>query len=162
MPVGIGEIQMAKSKVNGLTRFWKKVKVNKLTGCWNWRGEDETYYPKFMRDDGTLQYAHRWSYENFKSAIPEGLCALHKCDNKRCVNPDHLFLGTQADNMADKVAKGRGCKGITHGRAKLSEQDVIHIRASNKKGTELASEYNVSQQLISFIINRKIWTHLPA
>jgi hypothetical protein len=73
------------------------------------------------------------------------------------------YLNTQiAAVEADKVAKGRGCKGITHGRAKLTEQDVIDIRASNKKGTELAEDYNVSQQLISFIINRKIWTHLPA
>jgi len=152
---------MAKSKVNGLARFWKKVKVNKLTGCWNWRGDDERYYPKFMNDSGKLQYAHRWSYENFKGVIPVGLNVLHKCDNKRCCNPDHLFLGTQLDNMRDKMAKGRGCIGEKHGRAKLTEQDILDIRASDKKGTELADDYNVSQQLISFIINRKIWTHIP-
>jgi DNA invertase Pin-like site-specific DNA recombinase len=88
---------------------------------------------------------------------------LHRCDVRHCVNPDHLFLGTQADNMADMVEKGRERHpvGIAHGRAKLTEQDVYIIRAAPGSQQAIADQYGVKQTTISSIKRRRIWRHLP-
>ena len=111
--------------------------------------------------------AHREAYAEARGMTTEdmkGLVVLHSCDNPPCVNPDHLSVGTQADNIADCVAKGRNAKGVKHAAAKLTEADVLAIRAdrSGASQSELAKRYNVQQPLISRILNRKIWTHLPA
>lgn len=90
---------------------------------------------------------------------------LHKCDNPRCVNPEHLFLGTQGDNMIDKKNKGRSPKGEWHCAAKLTAQDVIAIRERYAEGNisqaKLAAEYNVSRGGIADIVKRRNWRHVP-
>lgn len=83
----------------------------------------------------------------------------HTCDNKWCVNPDHLVLGTQAENMQDKVDRGRQAKGTAHGRVKLTEPAVLSIRErySPGKGVALAKEFGVSRRLIGKIVRRELW-----
>lgn len=95
--------------------------------------------------------------------IPDGTGVLHHCDNRRCVNPDHLFLGTAADNAADMVSKCRQNRGTKHPRAKLSDQDVLDIRGrlqAGALGIDLAAEYHVTAAMISCVRLRKNWTHI--
>jgi hypothetical protein len=113
--------------------------------------------------------AHRLSWELHKGPIPSGLSVLHRCDNPPCVNVDHLFLGTQADNTADMMMKGRENRiskqvGEKHWKAKLTESDVKKIRTLYALGGttqwELARMFSIRQATISNIILRKIWGHL--
>lgn len=106
--------------------------------------------------------AHRYAYEQAKGPIPDGMVVMHTCDNRKCVNPEHLIVGTQSDNMRDCVAKGRrqdqnGEKGPS---AKLKEQDVHFIRASTLTNTELGKRFNVSGRTISDARRGKTWRHI--
>jgi hypothetical protein len=153
-------------------RFWSK--VNKTANCWIWIGAKSKKSKRGnFRPGGCAQKisAHRFSWILKNGPIPSGLCILHKCDIPDCVNPDHLFLGTQADNIADMDKKGRRktvCvkpfkRGAQNIVAKLTEKDVYEIRAIYKRGDisqkKIADRFSVSQTLISAIINRKIWAH---
>lgn len=111
--------------------------------------------------------AHRVSWSLFRGAIPNSLNVLHRCDVRRCVNPDHLFLGTHADNTRDMISKGRGryraSPGVTNGRAKLTEAQVVEIRARGSAGAsrkKLAAEFGVASTSISGIIHGKSWKHV--
>lgn len=145
-----------------MDRFWSK--VEKTEGCWNWNSA-LTYkgYGTFWMN-GHPRPSHRISFELNGGKIPEGMQVLHRCDNRRCVNPDHLFLGTNADNMADKVAKGRQSrivvKGEKHYRAKLIAEQVLAIRSSDGRPVDLAAEYSVSPQTIVGIRKRRYWKHI--
>lgn len=104
-----------------------------------------------------------WFFAN--DEWPGDRVVRHKCDNPWCVRPDHLEIGTKADNNADRDARGRQVapKGIGHGMHKLADSDVLEIRANpfalSRKG--LAARFCVTQQMISLIVNRKNWRHLP-
>lgn len=157
------------------SRFWSK--VNKLTesGCWEWTGSVNLPpvlpYGRFTLN-GVVK-AHRVSWILEYGKIPDGLCVCHKCDNPRCVRPDHLFLGTHKDNQQDCLNKGRhvvkygrqpGTKfGVNAPSARLTEPQVLEIRskyAISKNRLELARKYNITPQAIGKIVNRKSWTHL--
>ena len=95
--------------------------------------------------------------------IPVGLCVCHHCDNPACVNPEHLFLGTQADNMRDRDAKGRQQRGERHCKAKLDTRRVLAVRRDRAEGMAYAAiveKYGVSSGCIQNIVNRKTWKHL--
>lgn len=150
-------------------RFWSK--VHKTKSCWIWKGCFDTKgYGKINSGgNGKTLFAHRLSYEIHFGVHPGDLHVLHRCDNPACVNPDHLFLGTHADNMRDMWRKNRGrCdgagrNGCSNGNSKLTDSDVVEIRKKCKAGgsfRSLAREYGVSKTLISYIAKRKIWTHL--
>lgn len=93
-------------------RFFEKIE-RKPNGCWEWLGARKpTGYGVFSRTDRSAVRAHRWAYEEFVGPIPAGMSVCHRCDNPPCVNPDHLWLGTQADNVHDMIKKGRGGWGV--------------------------------------------------
>ena len=145
-------------------RFWSR--VVKTESCWNWQRLHETGYGK-LRVAGKLLFAHRLSWEMFRGPIPLGMWIMHKCDNRACVNPDHLQVGTPLDNVRDMVAKGRQRwipkPGSANGYAKLSEEKVIRIRAMRAAGMtqqSIADEMNISRGNISMITARKVWKHI--
>ena len=102
-------------------------------------------------------YAHRVAYELHHGVTLADEYVLHKCDNRRCVNPDHLFLGTFDDNMADMVMKERQAHGEKNGHAKLTASEVVEIRASSDLQRELAAQYGVTQSMISQIKTGSNW-----
>lgn len=107
--------------------------------------------------------AHRLYYTVFNGAIPDGIFALHKCDNPSCVNPDHIFLGTKKDNMADCKSKGRMASvvGVLNPRRKLTESDVLKIKECGIENQRLtALRFGVSQKAVWNIVHGKSWTHI--
>lgn len=143
-------------------RFYEFVNPEPNTGCWLWDGNWTCKgYGKFGYKGGN-NLAHRASYEIHVKEIPEGLWILHSCDVPCCVNPEHLFLGTQQDNVDDMERKGRGRhpRGEAHGRAKLTENQVRDIRTDVRSQRFLAELYGVSPLIISLTRRRKIWKHV--
>ena len=131
--------------------------------CWGWTGFKHRGYGRLRdttRKAGPAVGAHRVSYEKHIGPIPEGMTVLHRCDNPECSNPRHLFLGTNADNNADRNAKGRQAAGERHASAVLTEEDVRTIRASAEPGTVLAARYGVTKSTIYGIKKHRSWWHL--
>jgi hypothetical protein len=143
-----------------LARFMAK--VVKGDECWEWKASlDSSGYGWFFVR-GKMMRAHRIAWTIANGEIPDGLQVLHHCDNRRCVNPAHLFLGNNDDNIRDRMSKGRlsGAKGERNGRAKLTEADVATIRlwlAMGHSQTAIASAYGVRQQTISWLASGKHW-----
>lgn len=138
-----------------------RVTINQFSGCIEWGAGKSSGYGR-LRISGRMKFAHREAYELHYGAIPNCFHVLHRCDNPACINPEHLFLGTHADNMADKSQKERQARGEGNGIAKLSEADVLAIRqAGGVTQRALAREYGVNQAQIWRIQNRKQWKHLP-
>lgn len=146
-------------------RFWAK--VDKTTGhgpegnCWVWLGgKKRRGYGSFaFATDAALRNrgAHIFSYEMHHGLVPKGFCVLHRCDNPPCVNPDHLFIGTQADNARDMASKGRATSPLT-------EVDVKAIRTRYAEGgisfRQLGLKYNVHKVTIRYIVRRLRWAHV--
>ena len=130
-------------------------------GCWDWEGYYRDGYGT-IRYQGKTWLAHRLSYKLFVGDLGE-FHVLHKCDNRKCVNPDHLYLGTNSDNVRDRVSRNREAyrKGTANGRAKLTDDLVLEIRKNEcTTNQELANIFGVSHQLISRIRRKECWTHL--
>lgn len=151
-------------------RFWSHVR--KTEECWLWTG---SLNPNGYGQLGTTHnyvnkvfLAHRYSYELHFGPIPAGLYVCHKCDNPPCVNPAHLFLGTNSENILDCIAKGRfgdhRVQGARHGCAKLTDAQVYAIRERCNRGDLrplIAQDFGVSLSLVSHIHTRRVWKHLP-
>lgn len=152
-----------------IEQFWAK--VSKTDSCWLWTGwHDRQGYgrlrtPWSMRPPYNIG-AHRMSWELHHGKIREGLYVLHRCDNPACVNPAHLFLGTARENTQDALAKGRmrantrPLRGSASKTSKLTEQDVVAIRASSLSGRALARQYGVNPKTILGILKRHTWKHV--
>jgi hypothetical protein len=153
-------------------RFWQYVSIS--DECWEWIGPLTNYGYGRLRVGGRNGHdmgAHRIAWELIKGKIPESLYVCHHCDNPACVNPAHLFLGTQFDNMQDAGKKKRlpqqkypgFCAGVRNGRSKLTDEDVRSIRKEYsivKSHRKLAAKYSVSRSLIRFILKGENWKHL--
>lgn len=143
-------------------RFWKYANKLGADECWNWSGtKSGANYGVICvrRHPGVrLWQAHRLSWELANGEIPPGMFVLHDCDNTLCVNPGHLWLGTQLDNMRDRARKKRGNQrsGSRHYKFKLSDQDILDIRASAETGRRLADKYKTTIQYISNIRTRRV------
>lgn len=146
-----------------IKRFEEKFQPVPWSGCWIWtaschgRGYGLFHTGRNMRK-GKMEFAHRVSFEIYnRRLLSEEECVCHSCDNPYCVNPDHLFVGTHSDNMADMANKGRAT-----GNRKLSEEEVVCIIGSTKTNKELATIYKVDTSHISRVRRGKIacWSHL--
>ncbi len=140
-------------------RFDEKYEIVEPGGCWVWMANGERYGHLHVgsRVDGSRRTvaAHRTSWELHRGSVPEGLHVLHRCDNSLCVNPEHLFLGTHADNMADREAKGRSPVGEDHPKAKLTNAQVLQIRLIGRaiSQVEIGRRFGVSVSLVGHILN---------
>ena len=157
--------------------FFRKIKINHETGCHEWKAaRSGGGYGQFNLR-GRMVGAHRLAYFLATGTDPAGLNACHSCDNPSCCNPDHLFLGTDADNMLDKTRKGRNnCpRGEAHGsrtqpwswqrgearwNAKLSSADILSIRTDPRNSREIAGQYCVSRSQITAIKRGEKWRHV--
>lgn len=119
-------------------------------GCWEWNAARNDKGYGHFKMDGAVRQAHRVSWELHFGPIEGGMHVLHKCDNPSCVNPDHLFLGTNADNAADCKAKGRHARpaGESNPRARLTAQQVRDIRASKETLAAQAARYGVAASTV--------------
>ncbi len=151
---------------SALDRFNRKWLPHPRTGCWVWTAAFSNGYGHIRIGD-RMRKAHRVSYLHHVGSIPfldshNGMCVCHRCDNKKCVNPEHLFLGSHADNMRDRDKKGLGVPfpGELNGRSKLTNQDVIAIRADTRTLQAIADEYGMSNSHVSQIRSRKRWAHI--
>ena len=129
-----------------------------------WTGATHESGYGLLDEGGKKIRAHRFSWESSRGALPESTLVCHKCDVRSCVNPNHLFLGTHADNSRDMVTKGRSQRGEKHYDARLTEAQVLDIRRLHNNGTgaqrDIAQRFGVSQTLVSWIIRRKAWKHV--
>lgn len=152
------------------SRFWDKVLVSAgPDACWDWTASriGGKEYGKF-RVGERMEGAHRVAYALEHGEVPDGLLVCHHCDRPLCCNPRHLFLGTQADNLADRDAKGRGNTAPgTDSIRKLTDEEVMAIRVmlaqrpERGMGVKVARMFGVSPGTVSMIRNGKLWQHVP-
>ncbi len=142
--------------------FWSH--AERTDGCWEWQGScfSNGYGRTFLKSKGVG--AHRRAWELTYGPIPAGQLVCHRCDNKRCVRPDHLFLGTVADNSRDMVEKGRSLKGERSYNARLNSAAVAEIRRRYAAGqitqAELAAEHGVVEGTVWNVLHGHSWTHV--
>lgn len=151
---------MAEPQETLLEKFNERYIPEPTTGCWLWTGYSNPQGYGYVAIGCKTERAHRASYMLFKGPVPQGMCVCHKCDTPGCVNPDHLFLGTKGDNIADMRAKGKGKKDRL-----LSPEAVRFIRrnygSNGYSQEELAALLNVSQGTISQVVRRLTWRDVP-
>lgn len=141
-------------------KIFQRISIDS-NGCWNWRLRcDRQGYGTIVFKGKKLK-AHRFVYWALRGPIkPEPLVMCHSCDNRKCVNPEHMFWGTRAENQNDMKLKGRAAKGARNGMAKLTELEIFEIRTLGSRGAqqkELAKIFGVTQPTISYIMNKKVW-----
>lgn len=153
-------------KAPAIQRYWARVDTSGgADACWPWIGHLRYGYGIF-HDAGRQYGAHRWGYAQRVGEIPDGHGVLHHCDNPPCQNDRHWFTGTQRDNNADKMRKGRqrNAYGTKHHNARLTEDDVRSIRRQYEKGlithAALAEDFGVAEPTVWKILNRKVWKHV--
>jgi hypothetical protein len=150
-------------KKQHLAKHFEK-RVIRKKGCWDWSAKGKG--SKYMRMDyarGEPRIsAHRYSYMIHKGEIPRGMFVCHSCDNPRCTNPDHLFLGTDKDNQSDKIKKNRQCHGESHRNSKIKTSDVIKIKkllSVGISGARISRDLNISIHII-YHIKHGSWKHV--
>lgn len=165
----VGKVKPGRHAVSPTKRFWRFVdRSGGEDSCWLWTGSLTDGYGMLSTSSGRVARAHRFSWELAHGPIPGGMLVCHHCDNRACVNPAHLFLGTHADNTADMMLKGRGVPpplilGESQSQSKLDTQRVRAIRSRSEAGestSALAREMGVSRSVVREVIYRRAWTHV--
>lgn len=169
------------SEIDRINRFWKK--VDKSGNCWIWTGDRTSKGYGRISKDGVRIGTHRYSWLIHNGTIPKGLCVCHTCDNPPCVNPDHLWLGTNLENQQDMTKKGRRVinmvglhsfegrklqlenvsRGERHIRSKFTNNKIYEVRALWETGytiNGLARTYGVAVNTMNSILKRKTWKHI--
>ena len=152
---------MSEELENTKKRFWSKVDIPDLFSCWEWSGAINSKGYGSFRNGNNIITSSRQAYSLIHGNLPEKLCVLHKCDNRKCVNPAHLFLGTKKDNTKDMDNKGR--RNCGKGNAKLTKEDVICIRILYQTQitcNQLAKMYNVYRETIGDIVKQRTWKNV--
>lgn len=147
-----------------IARFWERVDRRGPEECWLWLGPERGKGYGGLTYGRTVRlYAHQVSYVLHKGPIPPGLCVCHRCDVRRCCNPDHLWLGTIADNLGDMARKGRSQQGRRHWNVRLFEGDIpviLALRAQGMTYKALGAQFGISPRTVRKITERKIWRHV--
>lgn len=143
-----------------LARYEKHSCPEALTGCRLWTASLMPQGYGRWNVGQVIRCSHRVAWELFVGAIPDGMHVLHRCDTRACVNADHLFLGTNLDNIRDRVSKLRSPHGSSHYRAKLTERAVKEILLAPGTQRQIASRYGVGQATIADIRAGRTWSHL--
>lgn len=152
-----------KLRLRNVERFLSKIRKDEDSGCWVWIGGIGVRGYGRFKMGGVTRFAHRVSYEMHKGQIDDGLFVLHSCDNRACVNPEHLSIGTQKDNQQDMKAKGRHCHGASSPNAKLTEENVLEMYRLHRSGIgtiRLSRQFGISKNLAWRIVNGLQWEHL--
>ena len=141
-------------------------------GCWKWLGStmkapsrpSKDWHGQWRNGLGQHELTHRAAWRLFVGPIPDRAMVLHRCDNARCCNPEHLYLGTQADNVKDMWDRGRAKPGVSrgedHGRSKLTEDDVRAIRKSDEPAKTIMERFGISKTQVYDIRKRRSWAHI--
>lgn len=138
---------------NDYDRYISKISMNEITGCWEWSGYISPDGYGNMKMGNKIIRSHRFSYQHYVGVIPDGVDVLHRCDNRKCSNPSHLFLGNDMDNSLDREIKGR----LLH---KLTPDQVREIRVAyipTVNTIELCEKYDISRKHLYSIVNKKSW-----
>lgn len=153
---------MSRSRAKGTVaeRLWSRVVVAP-SGCWEWQGYRRPGGHGQIGNEGRLLGTHRVAWELTKGPIPSGMFVCHHCDNPPCCNPEHLFLGTAADNARDMARKGRGrgAEGLSNANARLSDKDVRAIRecmAAGESARAVARDFKVTPEYVGQLA-RLLW-----
>ena len=150
--------------MNTSHNFWSRVEPGPINTCWEWQGCTDQFGYGFVRLAGKLWRTHRLSFYLAKGELG-GSCVLHSCDNRLCCNPDHLSLGTRAENNAQRDARKRHIAliGTDHPQAKLTSEKVIQMRELFLQGmrlTDIARQYSVNPGTAYNAIHKRTWSHV--
>lgn len=147
---------MSRKNIKNKELILDRCSLDHTNGCWYWSFSYDSEGYGHVRINGVLEKAHRVSYEVFNGSIPNGLMVCHRCDNPACVNPEHLFLGTNSDNMKDMYQKGRGNTPVEWAK-KLTLEQASEIKQASGTHQTIADKYGIDRTMVGKIKSGRNW-----